>query len=82
VVTAVVARQFGKVCLVGCRQLTIDDDKQEAALGDWVVHEGDWLALNGDTGEITLGRREMVTEEPQELAKIKRWQAEVMRQSA
>jgi pyruvate, orthophosphate dikinase len=79
---AVVARQLGKVCLVGCRQLTIDEDKQEAALGDSVVHEGDWLALDGDSGEVTLGRRKIVTEDPQELAEIKRWQAELMRQSA
>ena len=79
---AVVARQLGKVCLVGCRQLTIDEDKQEAALGDCVVHEGDWLALDGDSGEVTLGRRKIVTEDPQELAEITRWQAEVMRQSA
>src|SRR5208337_4380982 len=56
---AVVARQMGKVCLVGCRSLVIDDD-QGASLGGYHVQEGDWIALDGASGEITLGRRDII----------------------
>jgi pyruvate, orthophosphate dikinase len=71
---AVVARQLGKVCLVGCRSLMLRDGERSAEIAGNAVHEGDWIALDGDKGEITLGRREIVTELPKvELAEIERW---------
>ncbi|QXX74200.1 PEP/pyruvate-binding domain-containing protein [Methylovirgula sp. HY1] len=73
---AVVARQLGKVCLVGCRALVIDEANRAATLGDAAIHEGDWLSLDGDRGEISLGERAVVTERPPELAEIARWQTQ------
>jgi pyruvate,orthophosphate dikinase len=71
---AVVARQLGKVCLVGCRSLVIDISARQARLGDTSIAENDWLSLDGNSGEIFLGRREIIVEEPQtELAEIARW---------
>jgi pyruvate,orthophosphate dikinase len=74
---AVVARQLGKVCLVGCSSLAMDD-RGEARLGETVLKEGDWLSLDGETGEVFLGRREIALERPEaEIAEIQRWRREV-----
>ncbi len=70
---AVVARQMGKVCLVGCASLVFADGQASAKLGDRELRAGDWIALDGDTGEISLGRREIAVETPAELAKIQQW---------
>jgi len=70
---AVVARQLGKVCLVGCRSLTLDEQHREAMIGKERIREGDWLSLDGETGEITLGKRTIVAERPPELAELERW---------
>ncbi len=79
---AVVARQLGKVCLVGCHALLIDEESREATIGDARIREGDWLALDGETGDVTLGKRSIITQEPPELSEIKRWKAEAVRRSA
>ncbi len=73
---AVVARQLGKVCLVGCRALAIDEAHRVATLGDASIREGDWLSLDGDRGEVSLGQRAIVTERPAELAEVAHWQAQ------
>lgn len=70
---AVIARQLGKVCIVGCNELVIDQPKRRATLGSHSLAEGDWLSLDGDTGEVSLGKRDIVTEPPSELREIERW---------
>jgi pyruvate,orthophosphate dikinase len=70
---AVVARQLGKVCLVGCRTLTVDEENGNAMIGGMRIHEGDWLLLDGDSGEISLGRREITIVRPPELETLKCW---------
>ena len=71
---AVVARQLGKVCLVGCHELRIREHGQDAAIAGRKIVEGDWISLDGDSGEVTLGHREIVAELPQaELAEIDAW---------
>lgn len=75
---AVVARQLGKVCLVGCRALTLDAAGRKGRIGQEQIREGDWLSLDGYTGEISLGQRAVVTERPEaELAEVERWRAGV-----
>ena len=73
---AVVARQMGKVCLVGCRALAVDERRGEASLDGRTIGEGDWIALDGASGEISLGRRAIVAEETRETAIIRRWRRE------
>ena len=73
---AVVARQMGKVCLVGCRALAIAERQGVATLDGRQIREGDWIALDGATGEISLGRRAVVAEETPETAIIRRWRKE------
>jgi pyruvate,orthophosphate dikinase len=72
---AVVARQLGKACLVGCAALTVAEDGS-ARLGEHPLKPGDWLSLDGQTGEVFLGKREVVVERPEaELAEIERWRS-------
>ncbi|MCG2712554.1 MAG: pyruvate, phosphate dikinase [Candidatus Omnitrophica bacterium] len=52
---AVVARGWGKCCIAGCSALNINYEKKEATAGNIVVKEGDWLSLDGSTGEVMLG---------------------------
>jgi len=52
---AVVARQLGKVCLVGCRDLVIDAERRQIRFGDRVLQEGEAITLDGNTGRIHAG---------------------------
>jgi pyruvate,orthophosphate dikinase len=60
---AVVARGWGKPCVCGCDDLQIDYDSKSVtfypkATGTAVtLKEGDWLSLNGDTGEVIKGKQ-------------------------
>ena len=52
---ALVARQMGKVCVAGCEVLSIDYSSRMMRVGETVLHEGDWLSVDGSTGEIIQG---------------------------
>lgn len=52
---AVVARQLGKVCLVGCDSLRIDETGAGITIGERTMHEGDCLTLDGNEGQIYAG---------------------------
>jgi pyruvate,orthophosphate dikinase len=52
---AVVARQLGKVCLVGCAQMQLDEVGRTLQIGETTLHEGDLLTLDGNTGAIYAG---------------------------
>lgn len=71
---AVVARQLGKVCLVGCRELKIHSSGSGGEIGGHQIKEGDWISLDGETGEVALGRQNIVVQMPEaELAEIDTW---------
>ena len=57
---ALVARQMGKVCIVGCDALSFDyharQMKVETANGEIIVKEGDWISIDGFAGEVINGR--------------------------
>ncbi|HLF17153.1 MAG TPA: pyruvate, phosphate dikinase, partial [Candidatus Thermoplasmatota archaeon] len=53
---ALVARQMGKVCVAGCSALRIDSRAKAFAVGSKLVREGDWVSLDGFTGEVLLGK--------------------------
>jgi pyruvate,orthophosphate dikinase len=52
---ALVARQMGKVCVAGCEALSIDYRARMMRVGETVLHEGDWLSVDGSTGEVIQG---------------------------
>ena len=71
---AVVARQLGKVCLVGCAGLEIDLARRVCRLGGEALAEGDPLSLDGNTGAVYRGLLPVVTERPErELAIVADW---------
>ena len=53
---ALVARQFGKPAVVGVSALDVDLVGHRATMGDLVIEEGDWVSLDGGTGQVFLGR--------------------------
>jgi pyruvate,orthophosphate dikinase len=74
---ALVARQMGKACVVGCDGLTVDLRKRRAQLAEATIEEGGWLSIDGDSGNVFFGQREIVTERPEaELAEIAQWQTD------
>ncbi|EPS61227.1 hypothetical protein M569_13570, partial [Genlisea aurea] len=54
---AVVARGWGKCCVSGCGDLRVNDVEKVAFIGTETVREGDWISLNGSTGEVILGKQ-------------------------
>jgi pyruvate,orthophosphate dikinase len=55
---AVVARQIGKPCVAGCAELLVDPAAKQARSleSGFAVAEGDWLSVDGSTGEVLVGR--------------------------
>ncbi|WPP02909.1 PEP/pyruvate-binding domain-containing protein [Methylocella tundrae] len=71
---AVVARQLGKVCLVGCPGLEIDMERRQCRIGGTLLNEGDFLSLDGNSGAVYPGRLAPLTERPERaLAAIADW---------
>ena len=52
---ALVARQMGKVCVAGCSALEIDYKARAMAVKGQTLREGDWLSIDGTTGEVIAG---------------------------
>ncbi len=55
---ALVARQMGKVCIVGCEALSIDLRSRQATIAGRELKEGDWLSIDGFLGEVIEGQLE------------------------
>ena len=53
---ALVARQMGTVCVAGCTELKIDYSKSQMVAGGKTVKEGDWLSIDGTSGEVLQGQ--------------------------
>jgi len=52
---AVVARGMGKPCVAGAEGIDVDVELRLAHVGEYIIHEGDVITLNGGTGEVYLG---------------------------
>jgi pyruvate,orthophosphate dikinase len=73
---AVVARQMGKVCLVGCRELAIDLVKRSCTIAGKPLREGQVISLDGNAGGVYSGAVDIVREKPErELAAVASWRA-------
>jgi pyruvate, orthophosphate dikinase len=73
---AVVARQLGKACVVGCAALSVDETARQAEISGYAIKEGDWISIDGESGEVFLGKRRIVTSRPEaEIAEIESWKS-------
>lgn len=52
---AVVARGMGKCCVSGCQKIKVAEDAKTLTIGDDVLHEGDYISLDGSTGQVYKG---------------------------
>ena len=76
---ALVARQMGRPCVVGCAALMVEPARHRASLNGAAVNEGDWLSIDGEAGTVHLGRCTVTSERPDaQLAEIERWRAAVL----
>jgi pyruvate,orthophosphate dikinase len=53
---AIVARGMGKCCISGAGELTVDYKKKSLSVNGSTFNEGDWISLNGTTGEVYEGK--------------------------
>ena len=56
---AVVARGWGKPCVAGCSDIVIDYRTQSFTNGSIKVSAGDWISIDGSTGEVVVGKRSL-----------------------
>jgi pyruvate,orthophosphate dikinase len=79
---AVVARQFGVPCIVGASTIKIDLEKRLLKAGELVVKEGEWISVDGTTGDAYLGKLNLTAtniEEQHELMTLLSWADEIAR---
>lgn len=72
---AVVGRGMGKVCVVGCGAININEEEKYFTINNEItVREGDYITLNGTTGEVILGEAPLVMPElTGDFATIMKW---------
>src|SRR5579864_5686756 len=71
---AVVARGWGKCCIVGCEQLDIDYGAKTAPANGKTIHQGDWITLDGNDGVVYLGQVKLSTPKlPQAFSTLMGW---------
>ena len=58
---ALVARQFGKPAVVGAEAIQIDLNQRVLRVGDQVVSEGEWISIDGTSGDVFLGKMDTQT---------------------
>ena len=64
---ALVARQMGKVCVAGCGALNINYTKREMEVKGNIIKEGDYISIDGTTGEVISGR---IDTKPSEIIQV------------
>ncbi|MFH1941607.1 MAG: pyruvate, phosphate dikinase [bacterium] len=61
---ALVARGWGKCCIVGCGALNISASKKTVSVNGKTLKEGDWISLNGTTGKVYEGKVSLLPADP------------------
>ncbi len=77
---AVVARQFGIPCIVGTSMIKIDLEKRVMTVDNKTVREGEWISVDGTTGNVFIGKVPMTAaslEEQTELLTLLKWADEI-----
>jgi pyruvate,orthophosphate dikinase len=77
---AVVARGWGKCCIVGCDKLFIDYAAKQMSSNGRVVRQGDWITLDGNDGTVYAGQVQLATPSmPKHYYTILKWADEIRR---
>jgi len=77
---AVVARGWGKCCIVGCEEMKVDFNARTMSINGRMLHGGDWITLDGGTGRIFEGRGRLVEPQaPDEFHTLMGWCDELRR---
>jgi len=79
---AVVARGMGKPCVAGCEAIRIDLRNKRASFGDRELSEGDWVTIDGTTGNVVIGELRLIpppSQLPGWLATFLSWADELRR---
>ena len=75
---AVVARGWGKPCVAGCGDVVIDYKTKTFNVNGTTIGEGDWISINGSSGEVILGAQELVAAQfSEDFATFMEWADEV-----
>jgi pyruvate,orthophosphate dikinase len=77
---AVVARQFGVPCVVGASSVVIDLDKRLMVCNGVTVKEGEWISVDGTTGDVYIGKIDLTVpsiEEQTDLLTLLNWADEI-----
>ena len=61
---ALVARGWGKCCIVGCSELQINVEKKEVQIGEVTLLEGHWVTMNGTSGKIYNDQIDLIPADP------------------
>ena len=61
---ALVARGWGKCCIVGCSDLQINVQKKEVQIGEVTLSEGHWVTMNGTSGKIYNNQIDLIPADP------------------
>jgi len=70
---ALVARGWGKCCIVGCGDIThVDIKKKTVSFGGKVLKEGDWISMNGTKGAVYEGTLPLITTGPEKTPGFKK----------
>jgi len=72
---ALVARGWGKCCIVGCSDLHINLNNKEIHVNGRIIREGDWITLNGTKGRVYEGRLNLLPADPEH----NKWYKELMK---
>jgi len=67
---AVVTRGMGKSCVAGAGEIAVDERAREMRARGQVFKEGDWITLDGTTGRVLRGKRNLLPPDPENLAKL------------
>ena len=71
---AVVARGWGKPCVAGCSDIVVNEKNRSFTNGEVTIKEGDWISINGSTGEVIHGKQPLVDPELSgEFARFMQW---------
>ena len=62
---ALVARGWGKCCIVGCASININFDKKEMKIDGQLIKEGDWISMNGTRGSVYFGKVSLKSADPE-----------------